>query len=737
GFNIDLIKAVANAAGYDLEIHLDEWSKVREALEAGELDLISGMVFSEEREEIYSFSLKHTVNIGDVFSLRENKISNIEDLKGKTIVVQRADIVAEYMAERAEELDLRLIEVTSAKEAIQAVSEGEYDYTALMKLPGLYAIKEYSYLNVFENNLSLVSNDYGMAVLKGNEDLLMELNSGLQIIKTTGEYDEIYDKWINIYEEVKVSDFINRFWWIPLLVLLAIIILLGISVTLRYLVNKKTLELEDANINLKVSAEEIEANLEELTAIEEELRTNYDQLRVSEEKRRRIIESLPDLVFTFSKDGRIIEVHNSEGKDLLLPKEQFLGKHILEVMPEHIAVKALENLEKVFAESKMESFEYDIELMGNVKSYEIRMVKSDDTESLGIVRDITSDKKYQENMEYLSHHDYLTGLFNRHYFEMKLSELDTLENLPLCLIMADVNGLKLVNDSFGHKAGDELLIKVGDVLKKACTSGEHIFRIGGDEFIILFSIKEPGEAEILIEKIKELAKTEKIKAIELSISFGWALKEKIEEDIHEVFKDAENQMYKRKLFESPSIRGKTINAIINTLYEKNQREEEHSRRVSELAFEFAQVLGMTEQEVQEIKTMGLLHDIGKIAVNEGILNKEGRLTAEEYDEIKLHPEIGYRILSSVNDMSDMADYVLCHHERWDGKGYPRGISGKDIPLQSRIIAIVDAYDAMISYRTYRTSRTVDEAVAELRKYAGTQFDPELVEIFIKIVLKKE
>ncbi len=737
GFNIDLIKAVANAAGYDLEIHLDEWSKVREALEAGELDLISGMVFSEEREEIYSFSLKHTVNIGDVFSLKENKISSIEDLRGKTIVVQRTDIVAEYMAGKAEELDLRLIEVASAREAIQAVSEGEYDYTALMKLPGLYAIKEYSYLNVFENNLSLVSNDYGMAVLKGNEDLLMELNSGLQIIKTTGEYDLIYDKWINIYEEVNVSDFISRFWWIPLTIGSTLIILLGISVTLRYLVNKKTIELEEANIKLKMNAEEIEANLEELTAIEEELRTNYDQIWISEEKRRRIIESLPDLVFTFSKDGRITEVHNSEGKDLLLPKEQFLGKHILEVMPEHIAVKALENLEKVFAESKMESFEYDIEIMGNVKSYEIRMVKSDDTESLGIVRDITSDKKYQENMEYLSHHDFLTGLFNRHYFEKKLSELDTLENLPLCLIMADVNGLKLVNDSFGHKAGDELLIKVGDVLKKACTSGEHIFRIGGDEFIILFSIKEPGEAEILIEKIKELAKTEKIKAIELSISFGWALKEKIEEDIHEVFKDAENQMYKRKLFESPSIRGKTINAIINTLYEKNQREEEHSRRVSELAFEFAQVLGMTEQEVQEIKTMGLLHDIGKIAVNEGILNKEGRLTVEEYDEIKLHPEIGYRILSSVNDMSDMADYVLCHHERWDGKGYPRGISGKDIPLQSRIIAIVDAYDAMISYRTYRTSRTVDEAVEELRKYAGTQFDPELVEIFIKIVLKKE
>jgi ABC-type amino acid transport substrate-binding protein len=202
---LSYITAVANAVGYDVEIRLDEWSKTREALNNGELDIISGMVYSQERELTYSFSLKHSVNVGDVFSRSGDRISSLENLRGKTIVVQRADIVAEYLASL--DLDLRLIEVSSAKEAIQAVSERSYDYAALMKLPGLYAIKEFSFNNVSANNLSLISNDYGMAVLKGNEELLMNLNSGLQIIKTTGEYDQIYNKWIKIYEEVSVSDF--------------------------------------------------------------------------------------------------------------------------------------------------------------------------------------------------------------------------------------------------------------------------------------------------------------------------------------------------------------------------------------------------------------------------------------------------------------------------------------------------------------------------------------------------
>jgi len=202
----------------------------------------------------------------------------------------------------------------------------------------------------------------------------------------------------------------------------------------------------------------------------------------------------------------------------------------------------------------------------------------------------------------------------------------------------------------------------------------------------------------------------------------------------ETYKKAESYMYRKKLFESPSMRGKTINTIITTLHEKNKREELHSRRVSQLCEKMGEAMEYSEDKIKELKLVGLLHDIGKIAIEEGILNKPGKLTHDEWDEIKKHPEIGYRILSTVNDLSEMAEYVLAHHERWDGNGYPKGLKAEEIPVESRIIAIADTYDAIVSERSYRSALSKEFAIEELIKNKGAQFCPELVNIFIKKVV---
>ena len=195
-------------------------------------------------------------------------------------------------------------------------------------------------------------------------------------------------------------------------------------------------------------------------------------------------------------------------------------------------------------------------------------------------------------------------------------------------------------------------------------------------------------------------------------------------------------MYKHKIIENKGMRSNTINTIINTLHEKNPREEQHSRRVSEICQKIGIAIGFSEIKISKLKVVGLLHDIGKIAIEEGILNKPGKLTDHERDEIKRHPDIGYRILSSSYDMLELADCIMAHHERWDGAGYPKGLKGEAIPLVARIIALADSYDAMTSERPYRKALSEEVVLAEIRNNAGTQFDPEITRIFIEKVLDK-
>lgn len=273
-------------------------------------------------------------------------------------------------------------------------------------------------------------------------------------------------------------------------------------------------------------------------------------------------------------------------------------------------------------------------------------------------------------------------------------------------------------------------------MKNGLRKEDIIARLAGDEFVVLLPNTNMDETEQSIKNINTLASKEKVGTVDISVSFGYESKTSKKEKIQEILKKAEDNMYKKKLFEGPSMRGKTINTIISTLHEKNKREEQHSLRVSKLCENMGRVLDLREDEIKELKTVGLLHDIGKIAIEENILNKSEKLTHDEWEEIKRHPEIGYRILSTVNELSEMAQYVLAHHERLDGKGYPKGLKQGEIPFQSKIIAIADAYDAMISERSYRNALPEEVAIEELKKNAGSQFDVELTKIFIEKVLNK-
>lgn len=352
----------------------------------------------------------------------------------------------------------------------------------------------------------------------------------------------------------------------------------------------------------------------------------------------------------------------------------------------------------------------------------------------GAAQDISERKKNERELLYLSNHDHLTGLYNRRFFEEKLKSLDTRENLPLSIIMFDVNGLKLVNDSFGHDLGDMLLKKVAETINKVCREGDIIARIGGDEFVLLLPKTSAHESVEIANKLKELASKEKVANVELSISYGYDTKTSDSQPFLDIIVNAENHMYRHKLYERSSLRSKTIDFIMNTLFEKSNREAEHSNRVSGICKSIATKMNLDKDAVNQMRIAGLIHDIGKIGVDERILNKPGILTVDERRDIEKHPEIAWRLLSSTNEFLKLAEFILSHHEKWDGSGYPNGLKGEEIPLEARIIAIADSYDAMTSKRCYRKKLSKEEAIKELARCSGTQFDPDIVNVLVNKVL---
>ncbi|MBL7060198.1 MAG: diguanylate cyclase, partial [Actinobacteria bacterium] len=299
-----------------------------------------------------------------------------------------------------------------------------------------------------------------------------------------------------------------------------------------------------------------------------------------------------------------------------------------------------------------------------------------------------------------------------------------------------LNSLKLVNDAFGHEEGDKLLKRVANMIKIFFRAEDIIARWGGDEFSVILPKTPRKTTEEIVSRIrKECIKTRSSK-IPLSISIGVATKEKPGQNIQSVIREAEDNMYRNKLIEKDSITHSLILSLEASLFEKSHETREHADRLNKLAVKLGRECNLAENELDKISLLSKLHDIGKVAIPEEILQNKGKLTRSEWNTIKRHPVIGSNICESTPLLVHIANCVLCHHEWWDGNGYPRGIKGDNIPIISRIITIVDAYDVMTHDREYSKAITKDKAIEELKRCSGTQFDPRLVEKFTEIISEK-
>lgn len=456
------------------------------------------------------------------------------------------------------------------------------------------------------------------------------------------------------------------------------------------------------------------------------------------------LESIAEGVITTDVSGRVLSLNQVAADMLGWSQENAIGKQLSDLFNE------VENM-YVLKENQDESIDmiegYSVELYDNMvcivrdgkrrifsnSAAPIRDKEGNDLGMVMVLSDITEKKKIEEKIHYLSYNDKLTGLYNRAYIDTILSDLDREEQLPVSLIMGDINGLKLTNDVFGHQEGDKLLTNVARILKRSCRDSDIVARWGGDEFLIILPRTGNDVALKVCDRIRKACREAGRDPITLSIALGTASRTNMQEAISEIFLLAEEKMYRNKLNESRLVRSEIIAGLEKTLCERSCEDQEHSLRMKEMAREVAQALKLEKNDMDELVLLAALHDIGNVAVGPEILNKSASLEAEDWEKIKKHPEIGYRMAQSIPELRAIAEAILAHHEHWDGRGYPQGLCAEAIPLNARIISVIDAYDVMTHHRSYKNAISHEQALEELRRCRGSQFDPSITDIFINMI----
>ncbi|MDD2402033.1 MAG: diguanylate cyclase [Clostridia bacterium] len=354
-----------------------------------------------------------------------------------------------------------------------------------------------------------------------------------------------------------------------------------------------------------------------------------------------------------------------------------------------------------------------------------------------IYSDITARKHVEEKLVQQSIRDPLTNLYNRAYFEEQINNYD-LRIVQAGIIICDLDCLKMVNDSLGHKAGDLLLISAANVIKSSVRNADIVARIGGDEFAIFlpYSCKEDVE-HISYRLHKNVLKyNSNLLNLPLNISLGWAVvTDTVTTSIDKLFKEADNNMYREKINHHQKTKEIIINHLVSLLKTKEFLPGKHTLRLQSLIDNMIQFMSLSEESKIGLHLLVKYHGIGTVGISDTILFKSSALTPQEIKEIRWHCEIGYRIAHSSPDIIPIEDLILKHHEWWNGCGYPLGLSGINIPLECRIFALVDAYNAMVNFRPYRKTKTHQEAIEEILKFSGTQFDPNLVNAFITVLQK--
>ena len=353
-----------------------------------------------------------------------------------------------------------------------------------------------------------------------------------------------------------------------------------------------------------------------------------------------------------------------------------------------------------------------------------------------VFRNITDSMIRKEEVEFLSYHDQLTGLFNRRYFEERSAQIVEEINLPISLIIADLNALKLTNDAFGHLRGDQMITSFSEVLKVSFPEKAIVSRIGGDEFAIILPKTSEELAEKLIQEARQKLKGITVEQVPVTAAFGYATIKDINDSFPNTFRLADEAMYNQKLLDHVMVKKTIVNRIILSNNHRQKGKKDEIKESVHLIANYLRFLDMDDTIIKKMKKAAFVYDVGYVTVPNSVIKNTMPLTKIEWEEMKTHPISGYNILKNIDHYAENAEDVLAHHEWFDGKGYPRGLAGKSIPFGSRILTLVTDYIAMTHERPYRDAMTIDEACQVIKDRSGSRYDPEFVDSFLQFLKEK-
>lgn len=454
-----------------------------------------------------------------------------------------------------------------------------------------------------------------------------------------------------------------------------------------------------------------------------ELQDRLLELEKTNGRNRALIETIPDILLVSDYEGRISPIGKmrEQHKDAIMSilRDKSLIGHFREL------IKKLKTVNTLI------TYDFQIGINQQQHFFEARLQGTAFDEVLIMIRDMTERVTLENTLRDMVDRDSLSQVYNRHYFESLLAKKNHISIQDFSLIIIDIDGLKMINDTLGHRVGDRMIKEVSRFVRETFDNYGVVARIGGDEFGVILEKVDIEEIESLLVRLNQRIKNynQQENTIRLSLSSGYAYHAEGHLNVELIFQEADNNMYQNKLLKTSSTKNNLVKTLMKALEAKDYITEGHADRMEVLATVMGRELKLQQNIIDRIQLLTKFHDIGKVGIPDSILKKAGSLTEDEWRVMRTHSSIGERIANESSELKEIAHLILKHHERYDGNGYPLGLKGEDIPIECRILSIVDTFDAMTNDRPYRKALPVNVAIEEIIAHAGTQFDPELVEIF--------